>query len=151
MTDATPLPLSRGGTACPDEPPTEANRYQTRCARVASHRSSRTDRRRPSAQQTCKNTPRLSPTEVEMTATPLRGDNSQKSMSVGRLTIVRSIQLKSSTVRPTSSGWRATCSRLPFLVVSVDDDPQPSARGRHEFGLDLGQQTLNAKGAGLHG
>jgi hypothetical protein len=37
------------------------------------------------------------------------------------------------------------------LLVSVDDDPQPSARGRHEFGLDLSEQTLNAKGAGLHG
>jgi hypothetical protein len=27
----------------------------------------------------------------------------------------------------------------------------PAARGRHDFGLDLGEQTLNAKGAGLHG
>jgi hypothetical protein len=30
--------------------------------------------------------------------------------SLAGLTIVRSIQLKSSTVRPTASGWRATCS-----------------------------------------
>src|SRR6516225_10178239 len=30
--------------------------------------------------------------------------------SLAGLAIVRSIQLKSSTVRPTASGWRATCS-----------------------------------------
>jgi hypothetical protein len=32
------------------------------------------------------------------------------------LTISHSIQLKSSTVRPTSSGWRATCSASAFSL-----------------------------------
>jgi hypothetical protein len=36
----------------------------------------------------------------------------------GRRTITRSIQLKSSTVRPTSSGWRATCSASAFSCFS---------------------------------
>ena len=50
-------PMSRGAV-CPDEPPTKADQPQRVAQRVASHRSSRTDRWRAPAQQTCKNAPR---------------------------------------------------------------------------------------------
>jgi hypothetical protein len=55
-------------------------------------------------------------------------------MSVGRLTIVRSIQLKSSTVRPTSSGWRATCSASAFSFFSfASASSSPSMMTRSHF------------------
>ena len=50
-------PMSRGA-ACPDEPPTRQINPKRVAQRVASHRSSRTDRRRAPARQTCKNAPR---------------------------------------------------------------------------------------------
>jgi hypothetical protein len=50
------------------------------------------------------------------------------------LTIVSSIQLKSSTVRPTSSGWRATCSASAFPFAPASSSPSTMARSHSRGG-----------------
>jgi hypothetical protein len=65
------------------------------------------------------------------------------------ITTMRSIiALHTAPSIPGGSKGQALRFCLSDLVIMKD---VPAARGRHDFGLDLGEQTLNAKGAGLHG
>src|SRR5262245_56033869 len=70
-------------------------------------------------------------------------------------TITHSIQLKSSTVRPTSSGQvlgqrLLLLLRLSHLVVSVvDDDPQPFPRRRDYAPSTRRRWTVTGPGPGL--